>query len=61
MSSTMKGKTLEAIDVSLIEAGDFLRIFEGDKSKLMCMEVFAESLDVVQWIRSETKGYILPQ
>ena len=58
MSSTMKGKTLEAIDISLIKAGDFLRVFEGDKSKLKSLEVFAESLDVVQWIRTETKGYV---
>lgn len=56
----MKGKTLEAIDVSLIEAGDFLRVFEGDKSKLKSLEVFADSLDVVQWIRSETKGKVWP-
>ena len=60
MSSTMKGKTLEAIDTSLIEAGDFLRVFEGDRSKLKSLEVFAESLDVVQWIRSETKGNVWP-
>ena len=56
MSSSMKGKTLEAIDASLIQAGDFLKIIEGDRNKLMCLEVFADSLDIVEWIRKETKG-----
>ena len=52
----MKDKTLEAIDASLIEAGDFLREIEGDRRKLHCLEVFADSIAVVEWIREETKG-----
>ena len=56
MSSTMKDKPLEVIDASLIEAGEFLRLVEGDSNKMECLEVFAESLEVVEWIRNETKG-----
>ena len=52
----MKDKPLEAIDASLIEAGDFLREVEGDRRKLHCLEIFADSLEVVEWIRNETKG-----
>jgi hypothetical protein len=57
MSSTMKDKTLEAIDASLIEAGDFLREVEGDRKKLRCLDIFADSIAVVEWIRKETKGF----
>ena len=56
MSSTMKDKTLEAINASLIEAGDFLKEVEGDRRKLRCLEIFADSVEVVEWIRKETKG-----
>ena len=59
MSSTMKDKTLEAIDASFIEAGDFLREVEGDRRKLHCLEIFADSIAVVEWIREETKGFKL--
>ena len=56
MSSTMKDKTLKAIDATLIEAGDFLKEVEGDRRKLHCLEIFADSIEVVKWIRKETKG-----
>ena len=56
MSSTMKDKTLEAIDASLIEAGDFLKEVEGDRRKLHCLQIFADSIEVVEWIRNETEG-----
>ena len=54
----MKDKPLEVIDESLIEAGEFLRVVEGDSNKMKCLEVFAGSLEVVEWIRNETKGII---
>lgn len=59
MSSAMKGKSLEAIDISLIEAGDFLKGFEEGKAKLSCLQAFAESLDIIEWIRNETKSELL--
>jgi hypothetical protein len=52
----MKDKPLEVIGASLIEAGEFLRLVEGDSKKMKCLEVFAKSLEVVEWIRNETKG-----
>ena len=60
MSSTMKDKPLEVIDAALIEAGEFLRLVEGDSNRMKCLEVFADSLEVVEWIRKETKSiYII--
>lgn len=56
MSSGMRDKPLEIIDQSLIDAGDFLGIVEEDQRKLNCLRVFADSLEVVEWIRNETKG-----
>ena len=56
MSSSMKDKSLDVIDQSLIDAGEFLAMVEEDKRKLDCLRTFADSLDVVEWIRSETKG-----
>ena len=52
----MKDQPLEVIDASLVEAGEFLRLVEGDSNKMKCLEVFANSLEVVEWIRSETKS-----
>lgn len=59
VSSTMKDKTLEVIDQSLIEAGEFLGLIEEDQRRLNCLRDFANSLDVVEWIRTETKGNFL--
>lgn len=56
MSSSMRDKSLDAISDSLIEAGDFLRMIQGDRKKLECLRVFASSLKVVEWIRQETRG-----
>ena len=56
MSSSMKDKSLDVIDQSLIDAGEFLGMVEEDKRKLDCLRTFADSLDVIEWIRSETKG-----
>ena len=52
----MKDKPLEIIDQSLVDAGDFLGMVEEDRRRLDCLRVFADSLEVVEWIRSETKG-----
>jgi hypothetical protein len=54
MSSSMKDKPLDVIDQSLINAGEFLGMVEG--KRLDCLHTFAESLEVVEWIRTETKG-----
>ena len=52
----MKSKPLDAIDTSLIEAGGFLKTIEGDGTKLRCLDVFADSLEFVEWIRKEHKS-----
>ena len=56
MTSIMRDKPLKVIDQSLINAGDFLCKFEEDQRRLDCLRIFSDSLDVVEWIRSETKG-----
>ena len=56
MSSSMKDKSLDVIDQSLINAGEFLGMVEGDKRRFDCLRTFADSLEVVEWIRNETKG-----
>ena len=61
MSSSMKEKTLDVIDQTLINAGEFLGMVEGERSRLDCLRTFTDSLEVVEWIRKETKGtYIIP-
>lgn len=57
MFSAIKEKSLKFVDQSL-DAGDFLRTVEGDKRKLECLYVMAESFEVIEWIRSETKGLL---
>ena len=57
MSSSMKDKPLDVIDQSLINAGEFLGMVEGDRRRLDCLRTFADSLEVVEWIRTETKGW----
>ena len=59
MSSSMKDKPLEVIDQSLINAGEFLGMVQGDRRRLDCLHTFADSLEVVEWIRTETKGMFM--
>jgi hypothetical protein len=59
MSSSMKDKPLKVIDQSLINAGEFLGMVEGDRRRLDCLHTFAESLEVIEWIRTETKGWFM--
>ena len=56
LSSSMRGKTLDAISDSLIKAGGFLQMIQSDKKRLDCLRVFASALEIVEWIRKETRG-----
>lgn len=56
LSTSMQGKTLNAISESLIKAGDFLKMIQSDKKKLECLRVFASSLKIVEWIRQQAKS-----
>ena len=49
-------RTLNGIDESYIVAGDFLKEFECDSSKLDCLKKFSESLKIVEWALHQTKG-----
>ncbi len=52
----MNSKSLDSIDEKLIRAGEFLSMIKDDHSKRICLEVFAKSINIVEWIRKETKG-----
>ncbi len=52
----MNSKSLDSIDEKLIGAGDFLSKIKDNRSKIECLEVFAKSINIVEWIRKETKG-----
>lgn len=50
----MGSKPLSSIDEHLMDAGSFLKDLMSDRNKLDCLEAFADSLMVVDWIRKET-------
>lgn len=52
----MEDKRLDDIDEKLVEAKTFLEKIKKDKQKLKCLRTFADCLNVVQWIRKETRG-----
>ena len=52
----MNSKSLDSIDEKLTGAGEFLSMIKDDRSKIICLEVFAKSINIVEWIRKETKG-----
>ena len=54
VSSSTKDRTLDAIKKELVEAGEFLSEFTGEK--LECIQQFCECQKIVQWIRDTTKG-----
>lgn len=51
----MKSKPLSSIDQTLIDAGTFLEDFRDEK-KLECLQTFVDCVEVVEWIRTYTKG-----
>jgi hypothetical protein len=57
-TESMDKRTLSDIDEELIEVGSFLENFTKDRSKrkLECLKSFAACLDIVEWIRNESKG-----
>ena len=51
----MKSSPLSSIDESLIDACHFLEDF-GDEKKLDCLRIFVDCADIIEWIRTYTKG-----
>ena len=51
-------KSLNTIDEKLIVADSFLKIMQDDKFKLECLNAFAESHSIIDWIFKEIKGKI---
>lgn len=48
--------TLDSIGQELVEARSFLEKLTTDRKKLECLEKFAACLNIIDWIRKETKG-----
>lgn len=59
MTSSIGDRPLSSIDKSLVAAGGFLKELMKDCCKLRCLEAFANSFKIVDWIRKVTsKGCI---
>ena len=56
VTTSMKSAPLEKIDQKLIQAKSFLEQFTSEQMKLDCLEKFAACLNIVGWIRKETRG-----
>ena len=53
--SDMKFSPLSSIDEDLIGACAFLEDFRDEK-KLDCLQTFVNCADIIEWIRTNTKG-----
>ena len=53
----MKDQTLAYVNDELVQAGNFLRAFTGEK--LECINRFCECKEIVEWIRKTTTGCLL--
>lgn len=57
VTTSMADASLDSIDHHrFVEAKSFLEQFTKDKEKLECLQVFATCVNIVEWIRKETKG-----
>ena len=56
MVQTFGDKTLNTIDEKFEVAGSFLKTMKNDKLKLECLNAFAESHGIIDWILKETTG-----
>ena len=55
--SDMKSSPLSSIDENLIDACSFLEDFRDD-TKLDCLQTFVNCADIIEWIRTYTKGNV---
>ena len=56
MTSSMGNKPLSFISNELIQAGEFLKDFKDNPIKLDYLKTFANSKEIVKWIRNATTG-----
>ena len=52
----MKNQTLASVDENLIKTGKFLEDISSNRKKLDCLVCFAQSQEVIKWLRVVTKG-----
>ena len=52
----MQSSPLSSIDSKLTKAGKFLEQFEDNPQKVDCLQTFANCINIVEWIRKDTKG-----
>ncbi len=50
----MKDQTIDAIDDTLVDTGDFLKEIVDHPSKHECLKVFGECQGLIKWLRKFT-------
>lgn len=56
MAQSFGNRSLDTIDDVFVEAGGFLKQLRDDPDKLKCLNTFAESHAIIDWILKETKS-----
>ena len=56
----MKDQSLDSVDQTLIRAGQFLQEFATNEN-LYCLETYCKCLDIVTWLKKNTKGMFIIQ
>ena len=57
VNASMHSRPLNSIDDKLTGAGEFLEKFD-DVKKVECLKTFSNCINIVKWIRKDTKGMI---
>ncbi len=52
----MKDQTIEAVNDTLVDTGDFLKDIVEDDPKYQCLKTFSKCQDLTQWLRKFTKS-----
>ena len=55
-TKSVKDAPLSSITDEVLEAKEFLEEISNDKKKLVCLNSFADSMSLVEWIGQETTG-----
>lgn len=58
-SKSVKDDSLSSINQEVMEAKEFLEEISNDKKKLECLNSFAASMKLVEWIGQETTGELV--
>lgn len=56
INASIKNESLDFIDQSMVDTIAFLNQFTEESWKLECLRKFSNCMDIVEWLRKETKG-----